>query len=69
MMCFERDIPMSPYRNEVQLKQVTLAVKEARRVTSEQLINVDNTVKHILSGKTSHFPIVILNKEKQRELQ
>ncbi|HLR42927.1 MAG TPA: hypothetical protein VK067_06795 [Pseudogracilibacillus sp.] len=68
-LAFEDDMPMLSYMNEEPLKQITLDAKEARTIILEQEIDVSNTDEHILSGEASHFPIVVSDNEKQRELQ
>lgn len=66
---FEDDMPMLSYMNEAPLKLVTLDAKEARTVILEQEIDVSDTDSHISGGEASHFPIIISDNEKQRELE
>lgn len=66
---FEDDLPILSLMNEAPLKEITLAAREKRTIILEREIDVSQTENHILGGEASHFPILISDKENERELQ
>lgn len=68
-LIFEDDMPMLSYMNEASLNKVTLDAKETRTIILEQEVDMSDTENHITGGEASHFPIIISDNGKQRELQ
>lgn len=66
---FDDDIAMLSHMNEAPLNKVTLDANEARTIILEQEIDVSDADNHISGGEASHFPIIISDGGKQRELQ